>query len=68
MDKPPLGVAPHWFVYNKRMQELAEAIFNNLQYINKYENTLKSKENYRLIAQWSEELKSLALLESELQN
>lgn len=68
MDKPPLGVSPHWFLYNQRMEELAEAIQRYLQYIHQYENVHKSKEDYRLIAQWSEELKSLALLESELQN
>jgi len=66
MDRPPIGVSPHWFVYNQRMQELTETIYNYLQYIYQHENMLRTKDNYLMIAQWSEELKSLALLEAEI--
>lgn len=24
--KPPLGVSPHWYIYNKRIKELCDAI------------------------------------------
>ena len=63
--KPPLGVAPHWFVYNNRMQELAKAITRFLEHISAHNCTLKADEYYMAIAEWSRELEVLALLEAE---
>ncbi|MEA4933084.1 MAG: hypothetical protein VB071_05775 [Lawsonibacter sp.] len=53
-EKPPLGVAPHWFLYRVRMRDLTEAISRSGPY-------------YEAIEKWSEELKTLAELESILQ-
>jgi len=65
-EKPPIGVAPHWFVYWERMLELSEAIGRYLEYIRIHENTMKLEQYYKAIARWSEELRALSELEAKL--
>jgi hypothetical protein len=65
--KPPLGVAPHWFVYNERMRELNEAVQRHLEHAAKYQAVEKQKERYQAIASWCDEIKALAMLEAKLE-
>ena len=63
--KPPIGIAPHWYVNNERMRELCECIHRYLGYA-RAKNGEARKETYTAIAEWCEELKTLALLEARL--
>ena len=67
MNKPPLGVSPHWYVYNARMQELCESIKNHLEYIKVHHCIENSAQRYEVISQYAEELKTLASLEARLE-
>ena len=66
--KPPIGVAPHWYVYNKRMRELASAIERYLSHIVDHNATVNVREYYDQIADWSVEIAWIARLESELED
>lgn len=66
MPKPPLGVSPHWFVYKKRMEELNAAIQRYLDYTKEDYKPGYAAQKYEAIASWSEELRTLASLESRL--
>lgn len=67
MDKPPIGASPHWFYTQKRMKELNEAIGRHLDFAYEQRALSKQAPRYELIAEWSEELKTLALLEARLE-
>lgn len=63
MNKPPLGVSPHWYVYHQRMIELAACVFRHLEYISQHRSE-DHAQRYESIAHWSEELKTLDSLEA----
>lgn len=67
MDKPPLGVAPSWFVHPKRIEELHAAIGRYIEHIKLHKHIESQTEYYKLIAKWAREIEALALLEAELE-
>lgn len=58
--KPPLGVSPHWYIYNKRIKELGEAITRYSDFIMHYPVVQDEREYYELISKWATEIKMLA--------
>lgn len=68
MEKPPLGVAPHWLLYPKRIENLAEAILQFVKYCIQHHSVKKTKEDYKKIAQWATEIACLAELVAELED
>lgn len=64
--KPPLGVSPHWHVYNKRIEELSNAITRYTDFIMRYNNIKDGRDNYNAIAGWANEIKMLAEIEIQL--
>lgn len=67
VTKPPIGVAPHWFIYRNRMQELTEAIARQMEHIQDNHDLQSLARHYTIIAQWAKELEALARLEIELE-
>ena len=65
--KPPLGVSPHWYIYNKRIKELGEAIIRYADFTMENINLYDTKEYYALIAKWATEIKLLAEAEVQLE-
>ena len=66
-NKPPLGVSPHWFVYQQRMEELNDAIGRYLNHIKVNHSIENQFLHYGVIAKWAKEIETLALLEAELE-
>ena len=64
--KPPLGVSPYWYVYQKRITELHEAIGRYVEYISTHKSCCSVQE-HKLIAKWARELEVLSLLIAELE-
>lgn len=64
--KPPLGVSPHWYIHNKRIKELSEAITRYSDFIMRYQNVQDERHYYELIAKWATEIKMLAEMEIPL--
>ena len=64
--KPPLGVSPHWYIYNKRIKELCEAITRYSDFIMHYSDVQDEREYYELISKWATEIKMLAEIEIPL--
>lgn len=64
--KVPLGVAPHWFVYNKRIKDLNEAIARYIDFSMENSLTSDTAQYYELISKWATEIKELAETEAEL--
>lgn len=64
--KPPLGVSPHWYVYNKRIEELSNAITRYTEFIMRYNNIKDVRDNYNAIAEWANEIKMLAEIEIQV--
>lgn len=64
--KPPLGVSPHWWVYNRRIKDLSEAITRYADFTGDHNHTLDVKEYYELMAKWATEIKLLAEAEAKL--
>lgn len=64
--KPPLGVSPHWYVYNKRIEELSNAITRYTEFIMRYNNIKDVRDNYNAIAEWANEIKMLAAIEIQV--
>ena len=64
--KPPLGVSPHWYIHNKRIKELSEAITRYSDFIMRYQNVQDERNYYELIAKWATEIKMLAEMEIPL--
>lgn len=64
--KPPIGVVPHWLVYEERMKNLNDAISRCLWYAAQNRATEPQAKLYTQISEWCEELKMLALLEAKL--
>ena len=64
--KPPLGVSPHWYVYNKRIEELSNAITRYTDFIMRYNNIKDGRDYYNAIAEWANEIKMLAEIETQL--
>ena len=46
--KPPIGVSPHWYIHNKRIKELSEAITRYSDFIMRYVD-IKDEQGYRKI-------------------
>lgn len=67
IQKPPLGVSPHWFVNRKRIEELHEAIGRYIGHIGEHQHIEQHDQYYKAIAMWSREIETLALLEAELE-
>lgn len=64
--KPPIGVSPHWYIHNKRIKELSEAITRYADFIMRYDNIKDNCNEYKLIAKWATEIKMLAEMEIPL--
>lgn len=65
--KPPLGVSPHWYIYNKRIKELGEAITRYSDFIiMHYSDVQDEREYYELISKWATEIKMLVEIEIPL--
>lgn len=64
--KPPLGVSPYWYVYQKRIAELHEAIGRYVEYVST-RKAFGTASEYKLIAKWARELEVLSLLIAELE-
>lgn len=64
--KPPIGVSPHWYVHNKRIVELSEAITRYSDFIMRYVNIKDERDYYKSIAKWADEIKKLAEIEIQL--
>ena len=64
--KPPLGVSPHWYIYNKRIKELCEAITRYSDFIMHYSDVQDERKYYELISKWATEIKMLAEIEIPL--
>ena len=64
--KPPIGVSPHWYVHNKRIEELSKAITRYTTFIMEHGNTLDGADYYECIAKWADEIKMLSLIEIQL--
>lgn len=64
--KPPLGVSPHWYVYNKRIEELSNTITRYAEFIMRYNNIKDVRDNYNAIAGWANEIKMLAEIEIQV--
>lgn len=66
-NKPPLGVKPHWLVYQERIEDLNKSIERNAKYIRENHLTGEERKTYfRYIAQWAKEIEALARLETEI--
>ena len=63
---PPIGVSPHWFVYNKRITELSEAITRYAKFTMEYNACRNSIYDYEIISKWAAEIKMLAEMEIPL--
>ena len=64
--KPPIGVSPHWYIHNKRIEELSEAITRYSDFIMRYVNVKDERDYYKSIAKWADEIKKLAEIEIQL--
>lgn len=64
--KPPIGVSPHWYIHNKRIKELSEAITRYADFIMRYVNVKDERDYYKSIAKWADEIKMLAEMEIPL--
>ena len=64
--KPPIGVSPHWYIHNKRIKELSEAITRYSDFIMRYVNVKDERDCYKSIAKWADEIKKLAEIEIQL--
>ncbi len=69
LQQPPIGVAPHWFVYPKRMKELCEACLRYIVYLQESKSTDKTIDSpicyYEKIVEWCDEIKALCKIEIE---
>lgn len=64
--KPPIGVSPHWYIHNKRIKELSEAITRYSDFIMRYTNVQDERKYYEFIAKLAAEIKMLAVIEISL--
>lgn len=64
--KPPLGVSPHWFVYNKRIKELNEAIGRYIAFAEENNLTTDTAQYYECIAKWANDISLIASAEAKL--
>ena len=64
--EPPIGVSPHWYVYNKRIEELSNAITRYTDFIMRYNNIQDGRDYYKAITEWANEIKMLAEIETQL--
>ena len=64
--KPPIGVSPHWYIHNKRIKELSEAITRYSDFIMRYTNVQDERKHYEFIAKLAAEIKMLAVIEISL--
>lgn len=64
--KPPLGVSPHWYIYNKRIKELCDAITKYSDFIMHCPDVQDERKYYELISKWATEIKMLAEIEIPL--
>lgn len=64
--KPPIGVSPHWYIHNKRIKELSEAITRYSDFIMRYVHIKDDRDYYQSIAKWADEIKMLSEMEIRL--
>lgn len=64
--KVPIGVSPHWFVYNERIKEINQALGRYIDFISENNAVVDTVEYYELIAKWANEIKLLAEAEANL--
>ena len=64
--KVPIGVSPHWFVYNQRIKDLNEAIGRYVDFAMENNLTVDTAEYYELIAKWANEIEFIANAEANL--
>ena len=64
--KPPIGVSPHWYIYNKRIKELSEAITRYSDFIMRGINIQDVRKYYEFISKLATEIKMLAEIEISL--
>lgn len=66
-EKPPIGVAPHWYFYPQRIIELLEAALRYADFSQHHTATRAVVKDYRMISQWAKEISRLADLMVELE-
>ena len=66
-EQPPIGIAPHWFINQKRIEEISDGIARYVKYAKDHHHeALKEIEIYELIHRWAFELSELSKLEVQL--
>ena len=63
---PPIGVAPHWLVNLKRIEELNDAIRRLVEELNTSRLSETDIKYYKLVAKYAEEVRTLAEMEARL--
>lgn len=64
--RPPIGVAPHWLVNLKRIEELNDAIKRLVEELNTNCLSETDIKYYKLVAKYAEEVRTLAEMEARL--
>ena len=64
--RPPIGVAPHWLVNLKRIEELNEATKRLVEELNTSRLSETDIKYYKLVAKYAEEVRTLAEMEARL--
>lgn len=64
--RPPIGVAPHWLVNLKRIEELNDAIKRLVEELNTSCLSETDIKYYKLVAKYAEEVRTLAEMEARL--
>lgn len=63
---PPIGVAPHWLVNLKRIEELNDAMKRLVEELNTSCLSETDIKYYKLVAKYAEEVRTLAEMEARL--
>lgn len=66
--KPPVGVSPHWYVHNRRIAELSEAIKRYAEFTHCRTTHKDSINDYKVICKWAKEIEKLANMQIEIIN
>lgn len=59
-QRPPIGVAPWWFHYPKRVVELSEAITRYAEFSAKRTLIRNTAADYKLMRQWAVEIEKIS--------
>lgn len=67
-QEPPIGVAPHWYIYNQRIKDLSASISRYVSYIEKQPlaSNERNSELYELLSKWAFDLSEICKLEATL--